>query len=164
MANTQEFTVNVCAKISVILKKFKSYLFLCTVDVYLDLLEQIPPTSMVFESESLLPYEVPTAVSRAVMQLNEKLDEIGMECEFVNSYVARFVISENGLAKGEFVKAGDKRKKQSNREYISVEFGLDIFDKQRCFEKIRRIKSKVIPVLDTLTLWPTTLTSKIVWR
>ena len=122
-----EFTPTTRAKISGLLKKFKSYSFLCILDVYLDLLEQIAPTSLVFEAESLMPYEVPVAVSRAVMQLNEKQDEIGTEDEFLDSYVARFVIQENGRAKGEFTKAGDKRKKRHNREYISVEFDLDDF-------------------------------------
>ncbi|CAB3995543.1 zinc finger 862-like [Paramuricea clavata] len=94
-----------------------------------------------------MPYEVPVAVSRAVMQLNEKQDEIGTEDEFLDSYVVRFVIEENGRAKGEFTKAGDKRKKQHNREYSSVEFDLDDFDRERCLQKVRQIMSKVIPVL-----------------
>jgi hypothetical protein len=103
-----EFTPITRAKISGLLKKFKSYSFLCILDVYLDLLEQIAPTSLVFEAECLMPYEMPVAVSRAVMQLNEKQDEIGTEDEFLDSYVARFVIQENGRAKGEFTKAGGK--------------------------------------------------------
>ena len=147
VANMQEFTPNRRAKISGLLKKFKSYSFLCALDAYLDLLEQIGPTSLVFEAESLMPYEVSLAVSRSVMQLNEKQDEIRTEDEFLDTFVARFVIQENGLAKGEFPKAGDKRKKRSNREYISVEFDLDDFDRERCLQKVHQIKSNVIPVL-----------------
>lgn len=147
VVNTQEFTPNTRAKISGLLKKFKSYSFLCTLDAYLDLLEQIGLTSLVFEAESLMPYEVSLAVSRSVMQLDEKQDEIGTEDEFLDSFVARFVIQENGFANGEFPKAGDERKKRPNREYISVEFDLDDFDRERCLQKVRQIKSNVIPVL-----------------
>ena len=130
-----------------LLKKFKSYSFLCTLDAYLDLLELISPTSLVFEVESLMPYEVSLAVSRSVMQLNEKQDKIRTEDEFLDSFVTWFVIHENGFAKGEFPKVGDKRKKQPNREYISVEFDLDDFDRERCLQKVCQIKSNIIPVL-----------------
>ena len=61
VANTQESSANVRTKISGLLKKFKSYSFMCTVDVYLDLLEKIGPCSLVFEAESLMPYEIPLA-------------------------------------------------------------------------------------------------------
>ena len=88
-----------------------------------------------------MPYEVSLAVSRSVMQLNEKQDEIGTEDEFLDSFVVRFVIQENGFAKGEFPKAGDKRKKRPNQEYIFVEFDLDDFDRERCLQKVHQIKS-----------------------
>ena len=106
------------------------------IDAYLDLLEQIAPTSMVFETQALMPYEVSMSVYRAIMQLNEKLDEIDTDDEFLDSYVARYVISEDGDARGEFVKAGDKRKKKPNREYITVEFQLSNFQSENCFTRM----------------------------
>ncbi|CAB4029586.1 Hypothetical predicted protein, partial [Paramuricea clavata] len=125
-ANTQESTANVCAKIGGLLKKFKSYSFMCTVDVYLDLLEKIAPTSMVFEAEALMPYNVPLAVSRSIMELRGK-EDIKTDVEFLDSFIHRYVASENGVITGEFVKAGDKRKRKTNREYINVEFRIDAF-------------------------------------
>jgi hypothetical protein len=92
VANKREFSGNVRAKVTGLLTKLKSYSFLCMIDGYLDLLEQIAPTSMVFEAQALMPYEVSMSVSRAIMQLNEKLDEIDTEDEFFDSYVARYVI------------------------------------------------------------------------
>ena len=147
VANEREFSGNVRAKVSGLLTKLKSYSFLCMIDAYLDLLEQIAPTSMVFETQALMPYEVSMSVSRAIMQLNEKLDEIDTDDEFLDSYVARYVISEDGDARGEFVKAGEKRKMKPNREYITVEFQLSNFQRENCFTRMRQVKRKVIPVL-----------------
>ena len=85
---------------------------MCTVDVYLDLLEKSGPCSLVFEAESLMAYEIPLAVSRTVMESREKEDDIGTEDEFLDSYVHRYVALESGVITGEFVKAGGKRKKK----------------------------------------------------
>ena len=139
VANTQESSVNVRAKISGLLKKFKSYSFMCTVHVYLDLLEKIGPSSLVFEAESLMPYEIPLAVSRTVMELREKEQDIGIEYD---SYVHRYNASESGVITGEFAKAGDKRKKSDNRECIKVEFQMDVFDRDLCLKKMQDIEKK----------------------
>ena len=85
---------------------------MCTVDVYLDLLEKIAPTSMVFEAEALMPYDVPLAVSRSIMVLREK-EDFGSDVEFLDSFTHRYIASENGVITGEFVKAGDKRRRKT---------------------------------------------------
>lgn len=168
VADTQGATANTRAKVAGLLKKFKSYSFLCSVDVYLDLLEELAPTSMVFEADTLMPYEVASAVTRTIMQLREKEDEIGQEGEFLDSYVARYNITEQGVAKGEFVKAGHKKKKKENREYVTVEFQMDDFDRDRCLEKVRSIKKKVIPVViatlkDRFSSYDDEIFSKMNW-
>ena len=140
---------NTCAKITGLLKKFKSYSFMCTVDVYLDLLEQLAPMSLVFEADTLMPYEVTSAVKRSILQLREKEDEIGKEGEFLDSYVSRYHVTEDGVAKGQFTKAGHKKKKKQNREYVTVEFSMDGFKRDQCLGKIRGIKKKVIPAVIT---------------
>ena len=104
---------NTCAKITGLLKKFNSYSFMCTVDVYLDLLEQLAPMSFLFEADTLMPYEVTSAVKRSILQLREKEDEIGKEGEFLDSYVSRYHVTEDGVAKGQFTKAGHKKKKEA---------------------------------------------------
>ena len=102
---------------------------------------------MVFVADTLMPYEVPSAVTRTILQLREKEDEIGKEGEFLDSYVARYHITEDGVAKGQFVKAGHKKKKKQNREYVTVKFQMNGFDRDQCLEKVRNIKKKVIPVV-----------------
>ena len=86
---------------------------MCTVDVYLDLLEQLAPMSFLFEADTLMPYEVTSAVKRSILQLREKEDEIGKEGEFLDSYVSRYHVTEDGVAKGQFMKAGHKKKKEA---------------------------------------------------
>ena len=122
---------------------------MCTVDVYLDLLEKIGPCSLVFEAESLMPHEIPLAVSRTILELQEK--DIGTEDEFLNSFVHRYVALESDIITGEFVKAGDKRKNKGNREHVKVEFQMDTFDREMCLKKMQDLKRKIIPsVISTL--------------
>jgi hypothetical protein len=167
LADTQGGTANTRAKISGLLKKFKSYSFMCSVDMYLDLLEQLAPTSMVFEADTLMPYKVSSAVTRTILQLREKEDEIG-KGEFLDSYVARYHITEDGVAKGQFVKAGHKKKKKQNREYVTVKFQMNGFDRDQCLEKVRNIKKKVIPVViatlkDRFASYDDEIFSKMQW-
>ncbi len=114
-ADVQGHVATTRSKVSGLLKKFKSFQFMCYVQVYLDLLEDTVPLSMVFESDMLLAFEVPLAVRRTVMELQERIDDIGTDDEFLNSYLHRFNVSEDGKFKGEFVTAGDKRKRKQNR-------------------------------------------------
>ena len=137
------------AKVQGLLKKFKSHELLVTVCGYLDLLELIVPASKVFEEGGLLPHEVQSSVSRTLLELQEKLDEIGNEDEFTDSYFSRFSIVDNNTLSGEFAKAGDKRKIIPNREYVSVSFAMSEVDKERAIAKIRQIKNAVLPVLST---------------
>ena len=86
------------------------------------------------------------------MELREKEDDIGTEDEFLDSYVHRYVALESGVITGEFVKAGGKRKKKGNREYVKVEFQVDAFDREMCLKKMQDVKRKIIPsVINTLT-------------
>jgi hypothetical protein len=141
---------------------------MCSIDVYLDLLEQLAPMSMVFEADTLMPYEVSSAVTRTILQLCEKEDEIGKEGVFLDSYVARYHITKDGVAKGQFVKAGHKKKKKQNREYVTVKFQMNGFDRDQCLEKVRNIKKKVIPVVianlkDRFASYDDEIFSKMQW-
>ena len=125
VADTQGTTASTRAKVNGLVKKFK-----CTVDVYLDLLEQLVPASMVFEADALMPYEISSGVTRSILQLREMEEEIGGEDEFLTA-LSPDNVAEDGVAKGEFVKAGDIKKKKENLEYVTVQFQFDAFNKAR---------------------------------
>ena len=95
---------------------------MCTVDVYLDLLEQLAPMSLVFEADTVMPYEFTSAVKRSILQLREKEDEIGKEGEFLDSYVSRYHVTEDGVAKGQFTKAGRKKKRSKTENTSRMSF------------------------------------------
>lgn len=99
-----------------------------------------------------MPYEVSSAVTRTILQLREKEEEVGTDAEFLDSYVTRYHVSNEGVAKGRFVKAGDMKKKEHNREYVTIEFQINPFNWEECLEKVRKIKKKVIPLPVITTL------------
>ena len=117
--------------------------------MYLDLLEQLAPMLLVFEADTLMPNKVTSPVKRSILQLREKEDEIGKEKEFLDSYVSRYHVTEDGVAKGQSTKTGHKKKEKQNREYVTVEFSMDGFKRDQCLGKICEIKKKVIPAVIT---------------
>ncbi len=147
VAEIKGYNANTRSKVSGLLKKFKSYEFMCSVQVYFDLLEATVPTSLIFESDFLLPFEVPLAISRTVLDLQQRLEEVGSEMEFLDSYLHRYNVSEDGKFSGEFIKAGDKRKRDKNRQYVTINVSLNPFSAEKCKEKVWNIKRKVIPSL-----------------
>ncbi len=126
VADTKGYNANTRSKVSGLLKKFKSYDFMCSVQVYLDLLEATVPTSLILESDFLLPFEVPLAISRTVLDLQQRLEEVGSKMEFLNN------VSEDGKFSGEFIKAGDKKKRDENRQYVTTNVSLNPFLAVKC--------------------------------
>lgn len=57
------------AKIQGFIKQMKSYAFLCRVCTYLDVLEKITPTSLIFEGDGLLPFEIKPVIDMSVLEL-----------------------------------------------------------------------------------------------
>ena len=74
------------AKVTGLLKKFKNYRFLVLSCVYLDLLEQTTPVSKIFESNSLLPFEVKPLVKTAIFNLSDQIEDSDM----LDSHLQRF--------------------------------------------------------------------------
>ena len=146
-ADTKGHSANVRSKVSGLLKKFRSYQFLSYVNLYLDLLDGMVPTSLVFEADMLLPLEVSLAISRSISELEEKLNEIGTDAEFLDSYMHRFQVSEDGELAGKFVKAGDKRRHKENHQYVTVNITMKPYSANNCLEKVWDMKRKVIPAL-----------------
>ena len=75
------------AKVTSLLKKFHSYNFLVIVETYLDLLEVMVPVSKTFETNELLPHQIPSTMKSTLMTLEMKIDKVGKEDEFLDSYV-----------------------------------------------------------------------------
>ena len=112
------------AKIQGQLKELKSYPFLCLVCTYLDMLEKITPTSLTFEGEGLLPYEVMTTIEMTITELEDVIACAGTDEEFLDSHLSRFrfIENEDGTTSlsSKFVKTKNMLKKAANREYVSI--------------------------------------------
>ena len=107
------------AKISGLLKKFRSYKVLCQVCVYLDILEKTSPVSLVFEGEGLLPGEVEASIKRTISELEDMNEVAGKPGELLDSHLLPFQVRElDGelILRPSFVKAGDMLKKPMLRE------------------------------------------------
>ena len=69
------------------------------------------PVSKIFETNELLPHQIPPTIKSTLMTLEMKVDEIGNEDEFLDSYVCRSkvaAIDGDDCAFGEFLRAGEK--------------------------------------------------------
>ena len=86
-------------------------------------------------------------ISRTVLDLDGRLDEVGHECEILDSYISRYNVSEDGMFSGEFIRAGDKRKQDEKRQYSIVNSSLHTCVRKKCLEKLWEIKQHVIPAL-----------------
>ncbi|XP_065658486.1 uncharacterized protein LOC136083002 [Hydra vulgaris] len=150
--NERKNPITTRAKGQGLLKKFKSYNFLCTVAVYHDLLELNVPASKVFEANELLPHEILAKINQTNLELELKLEEIDTDLEFLNSNGSRYMVIEGKhnlpeTLSGQFSKAGDKRKHPSNRKYIIVNLDMTLVDVDQALCLVRNIKRKVIPRL-----------------
>lgn len=137
------------AKVSGLLKKFKSYEFLLTIATYLDMLEMVVPVSKIFESNDLLPYSVNSIIDQTTSELNENIDEIGGDLEFLDSYVGRYSVSTkagdqnwlSGALEGQFIKAGEKRKK--DKTFVTVKFQTNKINQDHAIDVVRALKKKL---------------------
>ena len=142
IANDKGSNAKTKAKVSGLLKKFKSYV---------DVLESIVPASKIFEANELLPYEINSTILKTTLEMEQSLEEIGDDLEFVDSYVHRFKVSTkegaqswlSGKLEGDFIRAGDKRKKEQNRSYVTVPFEMSVINEDRALETARILKRKL---------------------
>ena len=146
-ADAKGHSANIRSKVSGLLEKFKSYQFLSYGNIYLDLLDGMVPTSLLFEADMLLVFEVPLAVSRSTFELERKLEEIRTDARFLESYMHRFQVGEDGKFAGRFAKAWDKRKHKENRQYLTVKVNMQPYSANSCLEEVWDVKRKVIPAL-----------------
>ena len=69
------------------------------------------PVSKIFETNELLPHQIPPTIKSTLITLEMKVDEIGNEDEFLDSYVCRSkvaAIDGDDCVFGEFLRAGEK--------------------------------------------------------
>lgn len=131
------------AKVTSLLKKFHSYNFLVIVETYLDLLEVMVPVSKIFETSELLPHQIPPTIKSTLMTLELKIDEIGKEDEFLDSYVRRYKVAAvdgDDCVSGEFVRAGEKRKKSSNQNLFEVMVPMKRIKEDAALKKVRHLR------------------------
>ena len=133
------------AKVVGILKKLKSYRFLCQVAVYLDILDSIGPLSLVFEKNILMAYDVEPAVEKSIDILEglkyENIDDA------VDSYLKKFSIrDEDGLVTivANYYRAGHERKKPANRECFDVELDNLKFTDEASLERGLEIRAEAV--------------------
>lgn len=144
-------------KIIGFLKQLKSYAFLCLVCTFLDILEKITPTSLVFEGDGLLPHEVKPTVSLTVLELEDIIESAGTDDELLDSHLSRFQYStdeegETCLAAA-FAKSGNMLKALGNREYKSIELegftGLNASSLLKASTTKKGVASQLITCLQT---------------
>ena len=94
----------------------------------------------------MLPHEIPRTIKRTILELNDKLQEIGSDSEFLDSFFNRYQAEGQsnwltGQLTGNFAKAGDKRKNVDNRDYVNVSFSMNApINQDVAIATIRRIK------------------------
>ena len=86
-------------------------------------------------------------ICRTLLDLDGRLNEVGRECEFLDSYIGCYNVSEDGMFSGEFIRAEDKRKRDEKRQYSTVNISLNPFVRKKCQEKLWEIKQHVISAL-----------------
>ena len=133
------------AKVTGLLKSLKSMSQLFKVCVSLDLLEKVGPSSMVFEGDGLMPFEVKNSLK---MTLDE-LDDVISSCEEgeppIDSYLRFFDIEtdeETGKTSisRDYTKAGQELRNPLNREFEKV-----MVEKLNCVPQCHK------PVLEYMT-------------
>ena len=109
------------AKVEGILRKLRSYKFICQTAVYLDILDAIGPLALMFKADFLMAYDVLHSggyypLSNLEDLRNEELDDS------IDSYLRKFTIMNDNeeILTARYAKAGHERKKTANREYIDV--------------------------------------------
>ena len=101
------------------------------------------PVSKIFETSELLPHQIPPTIKSTLMTLELKIDEIGKEDEFLDSYVRRYKVAAvdgDDCVSGEFVRAGEKRKKSSNQNLFEVMVPMKRIKEDTALKKVRHLR------------------------
>ena len=142
------------AKISGLLKKFKSVSMLLHVCSSLDVLSMISPISLTFEKDSLMPYEISTSLRKFIRQADAFIDKDkdaikSDEDKFINSFLITQCEDPLRLNRKvskmtrKYPNAGDERKKENNRKFHDVSvrdlMGDDIKEYEAAVEHVKKM-------------------------
>ena len=86
-----------------------------------DVRETLGPLSLVFDNSGLMAYEIPASVEKTMDAL-EEISQAHTEDLSLSNYLAKYqiVCRHKKILKANFPKAGHKKRKPQNREYIDV--------------------------------------------
>ena len=108
------------AKISGLLKKFTDVRELLRVVAFLEVVEMVSVASLVFEKKDLLPFEIETSIKITQSKISQYIENE----DNPDSKLSFFNISQSEKSKCDiernYPKAGQERKKETNRETKSV--------------------------------------------
>jgi hypothetical protein len=82
------------AKIRGLLSRLQSYKFLCKVCSYIDILDAVGPSSLVFEGDGVMPYEIAGSLEQTYCGLSELVENTGTAGELPDSYIGKFKFDE----------------------------------------------------------------------
>ena len=109
------------AKIRGLLKQLQSYEFVCKLASYVDILEAAGPSSLVFEGNGVMPYEIAESIHRTFDELNDLEENAGKGEELLNSHLGKFKYEvETKQVIGIYLKEGHGRRKPVNKENVDV--------------------------------------------
>ena len=81
---------------------------------------------MLFEENSLLPGEYSSIIKQASFELEDMYERVGTEEEMIDSYLSRFVLTEDKdsqqILKSQFIKHGHMLRKSINQETVEIPF------------------------------------------
>ncbi len=110
------------AKIRGLLSRLQSYEFLCKVCSYIDILDAVGPSSLVFEGGGVMPYEIAGSLEQTYCSLSELVENAGTAGELPDSYIGKFKFDEETKEVcGVYLKDGHRRREPVNRESVDVD-------------------------------------------
>ena len=114
------------AKLEGYLRKLRSIRMLFKFAANLDLLEKVVPSSMVFEGEGLMAYEVSSTVNMTIVELGDLIADCENDVVPIDSYLRYFNINVDETTNAisisrDYVKSGHELRNPANQENIFVE-------------------------------------------
>ena len=108
------------AKITGLLKKFLDVRELLRVEAFLDVLELVSVTSLVFEKKDLLPCDISTSMNITISKIDRFIQN-GKEKSNLNLFSIKPTEKGKCTIERQYCKAGHERVKDLNRKFIYVE-------------------------------------------
>ena len=134
---------SVKAKVQNIIKKLRSSSTICRIAAIMDIFQIMQPTSLVFEGEGLMPYDVKPTIDIAVEQLREIAEGNGDVPLDSHLRFFKFTACDGAGVSltREYCKSGHEKHQTTNRECIQVEMtGITGFSDEIMKQAVRTIQ------------------------